>query len=237
MDDSLPKAILLDLDDTILALSESADPCWHTICERFAPQIEGLTPTGLFVAIKEIRLWFWGSPERHRRGRLDLRRARREIVASALAGLDIDAPALADEIADTYAAEREEAIQPLPGAIDALHRLRDRGIRLALVTNGNAEDQWRKIDRFKLASLFDCIVIEGEFGFGKPDERIYIHVLKQLNVKPEETWMVGDNLEWDVRAPQRLGIFGIWLDHTGRGLPETSGVRPDRVIRSLSELV
>ena len=40
----LPKAILLDLDDTIVALSDSADPCWRLVCERFFGQVEGLTP-------------------------------------------------------------------------------------------------------------------------------------------------------------------------------------------------
>jgi len=233
----MPKVILLDLDDTILALSETADPCWQRVCDRFAPRFEGLTSAKLFAAINESRIWFWGDPERHHRGRLNLGRARREIVTAALGQLGINAPALANEIADTFASEREEAIQPLPGAIDALHHLRGQGIRLALITNGNAKAQWRKIDRFELAPLFDCIVVEGEFGVGKPDEQVYVYVLEQLSVKPEETWMIGDNLEWDVSAPQKLGIFGIWLDHTGQGLPETSHVRPDRVIRSLSELV
>ena len=34
--------------------------------------------------------------------------------------------------------------------------------------------------------------------------------------------MVGDNLEWDVAAPQRLGMSGVWIDARGRGLPEHS---------------
>jgi putative hydrolase of the HAD superfamily len=151
--------------------------------------------------------------------------------------LSIDALTLATEIADTYALEREEALRPMPGAIDALHQLRHQGVRLALITIGNAEAQWLKIARFGLAALFDCIVVEGEFGVGKPNERVYLHALEELNVKPEEAWMVGGNLEWDVSAPQKLGILGIWLDQAGQGLPETSQVHPDRVIRSLSELV
>ena len=237
MNVSLPKAILLDLDDTILALTESADPCWQRVCERFASRIDGLAPQKLLTAIKERCSWFWEDPERHLRGRLDLGRARREIVAAALLQLGIDAPALANEIADTYSLEREEALQPVPGAIEALRHLRGQGVRLALITNGSAKAQRRKIDRFDLSPLFDSILIEGEFGVGKPDERVYLHALDQLNVKPEEAWMAGDNLEWDVRAPQRLGIFAIWLDFAGRGLPESSLVHPDRIIRSLSELV
>ena len=37
--------------------------------------------------------------------------------------------------------------------------------------------------------------------------------------------------------PQRLGIYSIWIDVHGDGLPEGSAVKPDRIIRSLTELV
>lgn len=236
MNDHLPKAILLDLDDTILALTESVDPCWRRICKRFASRIKGITTNELFAAIKEIRIWYWGNSERHRRGRIDLIRARREIVAAALLLLGLDAPTLANEIANAYTLEQEKAIRPLPGAIEALQRFRSQGVRMALITNGSADGQWRKIQRFKLTALFDCIVVEGGFGVGKPNEQVYLHALKNLDAKPEETWMIGDNLECEVSAPQRLGIMGIWIDLSGQGLPEASRIIPDRVIRSLADL-
>lgn len=49
--------------------------------------------------------------------------------------------------------------------------------------------------------------------------------------------MVGDNLEWEVVTPQRLGIFAIWYDPAGKGLPEGSSIRPDRIIHALPELL
>jgi len=49
--------------------------------------------------------------------------------------------------------------------------------------------------------------------------------------------MVGDHLEFDVGAPQRLGLTGVWMDRGGLGLPEGSTVRPHRIIRSLDELM
>jgi putative hydrolase of the HAD superfamily len=57
-----------------------------------------------------------------------------------------------------------------------------------------------------------------------------------LGVEAHQTWMVGDNLEWEVAAPQRLGIYSIWHDHLGEGLPPGSPVRPDRIIRTIAEL-
>ena len=76
-----------------------------------------------------------------------------------------------------------------------------------------------------------------EHGFGKPEERAYKHAMEVLGVGPDETWMVGDNLEWEIVAPQRLGMYAIWRDGYGVGLPRNSPIRPDRIIRRLSELL
>ncbi len=105
------------------------------------------------------------------------------------------------------------------------------------MTNGVGEIQRGKISRFDLGRRFDHIQIEGEHGFGKPEERAYLHALQSLDVTAPEAWMVGDNLEWEVVAPQKLGIFSIWHDPFGQGLPPGSDIRPDRIIRSLGELL
>ena len=111
------------------------------------------------------------------------------------------------------------------------------GVLLALLTNGSAAGQRAKIDRFDLARHFDCICVEGELGWGKPDERVYVQALKSLAVEPERVWMVGDNLEWDVAAPMKLGITGIWNDRFKTGLPDGQPHIPSRIIRCLSELI
>src|SRR5262245_16163453 len=140
-----PKALLLDLDDTIVALSASATRCWQDLCLRFAPRIDGLQPEQLQSAIEAVARWFWSDAERHRRGRLDLYWSRREIVTRAFADLALDAPLLAEELADAFTAEREAAIEPFPGALDALRTLRSRIPLLALVTNGDSAFQRKKI--------------------------------------------------------------------------------------------
>ena len=233
----LPQAIFFDLDDTIVSFSASTDVCWRQVCAAYGSYINGLTPEQLHQAINEYSHWYWQDRERHRRGRQNLPQTRREIVAVALKNLGIDNLTLADQIGDAYSVTRVQAIWLLPGALDILQYLQQSGVRLALVTNGTAHEQRRKIERFDLARFFDCIVIEGEFGVGKPDARVYRHTLAQMQVKPEDVWMVGDNLEWDVFGAQRVGIHGIWVDFSGEGLPESGPARPDRIIRSITELV
>ena len=113
---------------------------------------------------------------------------------------------------------------------------RSAGCRTALLTNGAGTAQRRKIARFALEELFDLICIEGELGFGKPDDRIYHHALTRLGVKPDDAWMVGDNLVWDIAPAQRLGLRAIWIDSRQRGLPESAPCIPDRVVRRLVDL-
>lgn len=238
MTSQFPKAILFDLDDTILSYAKMAEVVWASVCDRFAPRDKGVDPEDLLNAIREHRDWFWSDPVRHKRGRLNPHVASNEILQKAFDQLGADVPSsLVSEIAETYRVEREEAASPFPGAIDTLVQIRKSGVRLALITNGGSEGQRYKIDRFGIAPLFDYILVEGEFGVGKPDERVYFHALDQLGAKPTEAWMVGDNLEWEIAAPQKLGIRGIWVDWAGNGLPESTTVRPDRIIRAISELL
>jgi putative hydrolase of the HAD superfamily len=187
-------------------------------------------------AINQTRHWYWSEPERHRQGRMNMEAARRHIVRLAFAKLALESSEIADELADAFTQQREELVRPFPGAVETLRALRERGARMALITNGTAQFQRRKIERFGLKPYFELILIEGEFGAGKPEEVVYRHVLERLGVPAREAWMVGDNLEWDVAAPQRLGLTGVWVDRAGTGLAAGSAVRPDRVIREFREL-
>jgi putative hydrolase of the HAD superfamily len=228
--------VLLDLDDTILDDSSNIDHCWREACLEYRAEYSGLDPDELQRVIKATGEWFWSDADRHRVGRLDLDAARREVVRLALAKAGIESLDLASKIAGVYSRERDIGTEPLPEAIDTVRWLRESGCRLALLTNGAADAQRRKISRFGLADLFDVILVEGEVGFGKPDERIYRLALRELNVDPQNAWMVGDNLEWDVAAPQKLGLFTVWIDRHGKGLPAERGIRPDRIVKALSEL-
>lgn len=228
----LPRAVLVDLDDTIVDGSAVVD-CWEDACESCAPIVD---PRAVLAEILRIRDWFWSDPERHVKGRLDLTAARQQIVKMALLRMGHDDAALAARIAERYDQCRDSRMALFPGAVEALRWLRESGCLLALLTNGASSAQRQKITRFQLEPLFDLILVEGELGFGKPDERIYQLAMTELAAVPRDTWMIGDNLEWDVGQPQRLGVTGIWVDTAGAGLPASCAVCPDLVVGGLGEL-
>jgi putative hydrolase of the HAD superfamily len=87
-----------------------------------------------------------------------------------------------------------------------------------------------------LGPYFEQIIVEEEFGRGKPHPEVYEALFTALGTKAREAWFVGDNLDFDVQAPQSLGAYAIWIDRAGGGLPPQSAVRPDRIVRSIAEL-
>src|SRR5882672_2651062 len=236
----LPRAMLIDMDDTILSAYGRSEIAWNSVTAEFAGEFAPLSPQQVAAAIVDSAGRFWATAEAE--WRLKLAEARHEVVRAgfamlAAAGRTALPQDLATRLADRFTAYREEQMFVFPGAHDAIDALKALGVKLALVTNGAAGIQRAKIERFALTHRFDHIQIEGEHGFGKPDERAYHHAMQALGVTAPESWMIGDNLEWEIGVPQRLGIYAIWMDAHGEGLPAESTVKPDRIIRSLSELL
>jgi len=238
--DKLPKAILFDLDDTILWFGDRQTVLTQ-VAEEFADTVLPHSPPEIGTLLEAGFVRFWSDPDRYQRWRFDLPEARFLIIDRVFESIRDTSPALTTEFARQFARRfhfrREEEARFFPGALEALDELNFRGVMLALLTNGSAIAQRSKIDKFDLASRFKHIQIEGEVGYGKPDPRAYQRALEALNVSPGDAWMVGDNLEWEVEAPQRLGIYAVWNDFRGKGLPANSTVKPDRIIHLISELL
>lgn len=227
------KALLLDLDDTLLDYSGGVERCWEAACAAAAGEV---AQAPLLAALAETRRWFWSDPARARAERVDMPRAWTRIATRALERCGAD-NRLGAAIAEAFAARRRAAMALFPDTLDFLGALRGRGVPLALVTNGDARQQRYKIERYDLARFFHAVVIEGELGTGKPDAAAYGAALAALDVAAgPDVWMVGDHLEFDVAGPQRQGLRGVWLDRPGLGLPAGCDVRPDRTVRGLHEV-
>jgi len=229
-------ALLLDLDDTILDDRSSIDHCWSAVHDLILAEDPGLVGVPLTATIAEVTEWFWSDPDREREGRLDLPRARRGILNRVLDQLGRPNPELADQASNHYAELREKTYRLADGALDALIRLRAALPRLALVTNGAAEPQRGKIERFALAGYFDHIQVEGEFGLGKPESVVYLHVATSLGAAPERCLMVGDNFRSDVLGALEAGMHAAWIDVEGRREPPLPATRPYTTVATLVEL-
>jgi len=231
----MPRVLLFDLDDTILRFTTGQPNFWLRALQRHLPHaLDRHAP--LCAQIESVNREYWSEPQRAFRGRQDMQGARRWVAQAVLepAGVPLE---LCECIADEVTEHKEAHVHPFEGAIATLGVLRERGHRLALLTNGSALFQRRKLQRFALEPLFELILIEGELGYGKPDARVFQAALAHFGVKAGDAWMIGDNLDADIAGAQQLGISGVWHDPEGRGLPERPPAVPWRVVRRVAELL
>jgi len=226
------RAVLFDLDDTLIDYTGRVEGCWDAACAQAAPH--GVDVVALAQAVHEARRWFWGDPDRHARERVDMLGAWTKIAALALERVGRPSERVAREVAVDFSLRRTAATTIFDDALPCLHGLCARGVPLGLVTNGDARMQREKLERHQLGHFFDVVVIEGELGVGKPDATVYRHALRALGVEASQAMMVGDNFEWDVAGAARAGLTGVWLDRAGRGGAETA--HATRTIRTLAEL-
>lgn len=104
--------------------------------------------------------------------------------------------------------------------------------RLGMITNGTSHGQRKKISQDLDLSMFETIIISGDYGYNKPDIRLFEKAISDLNLKPEEIAFVGDSFSRDINGSYRAGMKPIWI------WPEDGRIQKSDVIRirSIKEL-
>ena len=118
-----------------------------------------------------------------------------------------------------------------------LEILKKRGYNLGIIANQIAGTEER-LESFGLLKYFDAIATSAEFGIAKPDKAIFEKALEMADCKAENSVMVGDRLDNDIRPAKAIGMKTVWIrqglaahQHTDLGKNVS-----DRIVNTLSEL-
>ena len=118
---------------------------------------------------------------------------------------------LIGEILDLYGSV-DVPLAPYTGTEELLLKLKQVGMKLAIVTNGMAKTQRHKVQLLNLEKCFDFIFYAREcVPKEKPDPEVYRVALKKLEVYPERTLVVGDNPHTDFWGAKKLGMQTLRL--------------------------
>ncbi len=202
------RGVLFDLDDTLADSSAVEERIWNDVATLIASRFDGLDRDAL-------RSRYLEALHRHypalAAGDIDLPAFRRLRLADALEPWG----PLEDELLEAYIAEKAriaDEMVPAPGAIETVRELRERGIRVGVLTNGPSGFQRRKLETSGVGAEVDAIAVSGELGVAKPDERAFELALALLGTAAAETAMVGDSLENDVLGALRAGLAAaVWM--------------------------
>jgi HAD superfamily hydrolase (TIGR01549 family) len=104
--------------------------------------------------------------------------------------------------------------EPIPGAAEALRRLREGGLRLGVVSNADGRVA-EALGRAGLADLLEVIVDSAVVGVAKPDPKIFSYALDPLALAPHETWYLGDTVVYDAAGADAAGLTSWVIDHRG----------------------
>ena len=227
--------MFFDLDDTLLDGVTAVQAAWPIvlapISERFGIEVDRLRET-----IRNESAEFWKDEAAVGHWRLDLDGARTICVERAFKAEGVD-PSISRRIAEEYGEAFREHSRLFDDAIATLESIRAAGIRTALLTNGAGTKQRDKIDRFGLEVYFDTIVIEGEFGRGKPAPEVFRHALEVVGAAPHQAWHIGDNLFADVGGAQSVGVHATWIHRERLKMRDDAPAIPDRTVAHLDELI
>ncbi len=252
------KAVVFDLDDTLVVEEPSAVVAFMEVC-RHAEQYCGVDAEKLYTVVREtarsiwrqsparqycveigITSWegLWGQFEGDDQNLRVLREwaphYRLDSWKVSLEKCGIFNDNLAIQLADTFRRNRRKHHVLYDDAVFCLDEL-SGSIPLALLTNGAPDLQREKIDVTGIAKYFSETVISGEVGYGKPDRRIYQLILSQLGVEPDFTWYIGDSLERDILGAKAIGMKAAWVNRYGVSRDES--IVPDLEVPNLRQLV
>lgn len=105
---------------------------------------------------------------------------------------------------------RENAVE-FPDTLPMLNSLKEKGYKVALITNGHHDLQYRKLDLLGLRYVFDEIIVSGDVSVEKPDKEIFLIMAEKLGVKPSEMIYVGDHPVNDIKGAKSAGCKTIWM--------------------------
>ena len=200
----LPRAITLDLDDTLWEIApviQRAESVLHEWLRTHAPRCAAR------YSIEQMRALRDAVAAANPHLAHDFTAQRKLSLAQALAEVDED-PALADPAFEAFHAVRN-TVELYPDVHDALTRLAAR-TPLAALTNGNAD-----LRTIGLHERFVFALGAREHGAAKPDPGIFHAACDRLGLSPHEVLHVGDDPEHDVLGAHRAGLRTCWINRRG----------------------
>lgn len=111
----------------------------------------------------------------------------------------------------------QDRIEIYPEVPLVLDELKQRGFRLAIVTNARTEFAELELRKSKMKNYFERVFSStSDFGLVKKTVNLYQRVCEILEVPPQEMIHIGDDQSFDFEVPRRLGILAFYLDRSGK---------------------
>lgn len=204
-----------DLDDTLWAMTDNSVICLRELYDRHDLGRYFRGPAEWDEIYHRINRSLW---ERYAAGNITRAFLRSERFAAPLREVGVDSGLAARMSAgfDTeYLALLGTKTGLIPGAVDILRLLRDRGYRMGIVSNGFREVQYNKMRSSSIDSFFNDVVLSDDAGVNKPDPRFFRYAETVASTEGQLNVIIGDNPVTDILGALDAGWQAVWFNPGG----------------------
>ncbi|MEE8439564.1 MAG: haloacid dehalogenase type II, partial [Micropepsaceae bacterium] len=210
---------VFDAYGTLFDYASAAGKCKDQLGDRLAP----------FAAMwrdKQLQYtWLRAAQSRH----TDFWQVTGDALDFTMESMGISDPALRERLMNLFL-----TLDPFPEVETILRSLKDKGIKLAILSNGTPKMLDAAVDNAKLGPYFDAVISVEEAGVFKPHPKVYQLAVDRLGVKAAEISFQSSNA-WDAYAASAFGMNVVWCNRYGQRAERLPG-RPDHEVTTLDEL-
>jgi beta-phosphoglucomutase family hydrolase len=107
----------------------------------------------------------------------------------------------------------QNKLQPLPGAVELIKRLKSKGFKLAVGSSAPPENVELLLNSLKIKKYFDVIITAEDVEKGKPEPDVFLKASNILKIKPKNCVVIED-APVGIEAAKRAGMKSIALTTT-----------------------
>lgn len=203
------KHLFFDLDRTLWDFEKNSETALTILYDELKLGDHLRSFRSFHTKYKKVNGELW---DQYSKGKLSKDVLRVKRFRDTLAHFDVKSDELSNALADGYISLSPHQTHLLPDALETLEKLKNDNFELHIITNGFLEVQHIKLDKSGLKPYFDVILCSEEVGKNKPARLVFDRALDLANAKSEESIMIGDSYEADIKGAENAGIRAILFD-------------------------
>ena len=137
-------------------------------------------------------------------------------------------------LAELHRGIARKRLRPYPQVQETLDQLRSH-YRMAVVSDAQSAYAVPELRAVGLLHYFNPIIVSGDYGYRKPDPRLFQKALDAIQVRPEQALFFGNDLFHDIFGAQQVGMKAVFVSYN-QGNSSSQTITPDYTICHFAEL-
>ena len=213
------KAVIFDAYGTLFDVNSAAEKCKNQIGDKW----EGFANYWRTTQLEYT--WLRSLMKKHK----DFWKVTEDSLDKSMKAFNVN-PNMREELLSLY-----KKLSTFPEVNEILKNLKDKNLKLAILSNGSPELLNELVNSNNLKEIFDDLFSIEEVKIYKPDNKVYEIPINKYKIKPEEIFFLSSNT-WDVSGGGNYGYQSIWVNRNNN-IFDNLDYKPKYEIKNLKQLL